>query len=120
MNDSFVRIVGRLNRLLHARLCRRIEAHLQANREPATAAELAGTLNVSLYVARRALRSMQRDGKVAVVGVSPQEGRAYRPVEIGLCEWCGLLDHHLVAGECPACAATVPEIARPAHARSVC
>lgn len=22
---------------------------------------------------------------------------------IGRCEWCGLVDHHLVDGECPAC-----------------
>jgi len=23
---------------------------------------------------------------------------------VGVCEWCGLLSHHLVAGECPPCA----------------
>jgi len=29
---------------------------------------------------------------------------AAQPVEtIGRCEWCGLVDHHLVADECPAC-----------------
>lgn len=24
---------------------------------------------------------------------------------IGICEWCGLIDHHLVAGECAQCSA---------------
>lgn len=24
---------------------------------------------------------------------------------IGYCEWCGLLDHHLIEGECAACRA---------------
>ena len=36
--------------------------------------------------------------------------------EIGQCEWCGRVDHHLVAGQCLSCAeraTTLPE--RPAH-----
>lgn len=27
--------------------------------------------------------------------------------EIGYCEWCGILDHHLEAGQCPGCAQKV-------------
>lgn len=33
---------------------------------------------------------------------------SYHPVEkIGRCEWCGLVSHHLIAGDCPACRARV-------------
>lgn len=120
MKDAFSRIVSRLNCLVRARVRRQIMAHLEANRRPATAGELSEALGVPLFAVRGALRDMERSRKVATVCIQIPAGRAYRPVEIGLCEWCGLLDHHLVAGECPACAATIPDIARPAHARSVC
>jgi len=120
MIDAFFRLAAKLERLLHKNLCRRVGDHLAAIREPATAGDLSAALDVPLHAVRKALRDMEGAGKVRVVQIRIPEGRAYRPVEIGLCEWCGLLDHHLVAGECPACAATVPDAARPAHARSVC
>lgn len=120
MSATFSCLVDRLNKLIRARLCRQITAHLVAHRQPVTAAALSGALGVPMHAVRRALRGMVRSGHVAVEHGPTPEARAYRPVEIGLCEWCGLLDHHLVAGECPACAATVPDAARPAHARSVC
>lgn len=33
------------------------------------------------------------------------------PQRIGACEWCGLVDHHLVEGECPSCKTKVAALA---------
>ena len=120
MSGPITRAIQRLECLIRGNLRRRIMEHLVAHRQPVTASGLSEGLGVPLHAVRLALRDMVRSGRVVAVYSLAPEARGYRPVEIGLCEWCGLLDHHLVAGECPACAATVPDLARPAHARRVC
>lgn len=36
-----------------------------------------------------------------------EERSRYTTHSIGRCDWCGVVSHHLVAGECPACAEKV-------------
>lgn len=31
------------------------------------------------------------------------ENRPVPAAAIGECDWCGVIDHHLIEGECPAC-----------------
>lgn len=120
MKSAFEQLVARADGLIRAHLRGRILDVLRENRESMTAARIADVLGVSLYPVRQEMTNLLRSGKVGFTHIEVPEGRAYRPVEIGICEWCGLLDHHLIAGECPACAAAVPEGGRPAHARRVC
>lgn len=117
---TFSELANHANVLMRARLRARILDALRATHDPLTAPGLAAVLGVALYPVRQEMARMLSDGAVGVTHIEVPEGRAYRPVEIGICEWCGLLDHHLVAGECPACAASVSGDARPAHARRVC
>jgi len=117
---TFGELANHANVLMRARLRGRILDTLRATHESLTAPAIADALGLALYPVRQETARMLSDGVIGVTHMEVPEGRAYRPVEIGICEWCGLLDHHLVAGECPACASTVPEGGRPAHARRVC
>ncbi|CAP44741.1 hypothetical protein [Bordetella petrii] len=101
-------------------LVRLVIEHLARRREPTTAMHLARDLGLPLYLVRATLKQLGQAGRVAVVADTVPEGRAYCPVEIGVCEWCGQLDHHLVAGECPSCRPGAQNAARPAHARRIC
>jgi len=101
-------------------IVREITAYLERHREPVTAVRLARDLEAPLHLVRATLLQLEQAGRVAVVAYTVPEGRAWRPVEIGICEWCGQLDHHLVAGECPSCRPGVQDAARPAHARRIC
>lgn len=52
---------------------------------------------------QRAVMDLIVDGKLVSVGTGWDDRPLYRLVEIGACDWCALVDHHLVAGECPSC-----------------
>lgn len=117
---ALVAVFNRLGAMYRAGLVRRTSDYLERHREPVTAVRLARDLEAPLYLVRATLQQLEQAGQVAVVAHTVPEGRAYRPVEIGICEWCGQLDHHLVAGECPSCRPGVQDAARPAHARRIC
>lgn len=38
--------------------------------------------------------------------------------EIGRCEWCGIVSHELIAGECPACRSKIFQAERAAHSQN--
>ncbi|MFP4182233.1 MAG: hypothetical protein ACLFTX_06525 [Thiohalospira sp.] len=57
------------------------------------------TVVAMLYIEHKALAILVRDGRP----------RWYAPERVGRCEWCGRVDHHLLGGQCPACAERVTE-----------
>lgn len=105
----------KLEDLLQEKLSGQIMDCLRETRRPMTSLEIAEALeqgrirdvddalarrhaNVQMVVCRLFIR-----GRVECVGRGLGSKPVYQAVEIGTCEWCGLTDHHLVAGECPQC-----------------
>lgn len=50
---------------------------------------------------RRALHDLMAEGRVW--GVVDGQQALFAVETVGPCDWCGVVDHHLVAGECPRC-----------------
>jgi hypothetical protein len=85
---------------LHQRVRVRILEQLQEDRQPQSAEQLAFALELHPASVQRALTDMLVNDQVDQVGIR-QCRPVYRPVEVGPCEWCGVVSHRLVAGECP-------------------
>ncbi len=117
---SFEALVEKLDRLLYLNLRKRTKAHMEKAGHPVGVHELTDVLRVPTHAVRRALRDLHQRREIATVGFDVNGFRVFRPVRIGLCEWCGLVDHYLIDGECPRCATAVRNQARPFHARRVC
>tara|TARA_A100000171_G_scaffold51079_1_gene64306 strand:+ start:1059 stop:1433 length:375 start_codon:yes stop_codon:yes gene_type:complete len=117
---SFEALVEKLDCLLYLHLRKRVKAHLGAVSHPVGVGELADTLRVPMHAVRRVLRDLDERREIAMVGFDVDGFRVFRPVSIGLCEWCGLVNHYLIDGECARCATAVRNQARPFHARRVC
>lgn len=77
--------------------------YLAQDRAPCGTFEISMKINQSALDVQRAILDLVVDGKLVSVGTGWDDRPLYRPVETGNCEWCGLVDHHLVAGECPSC-----------------
>jgi hypothetical protein len=94
----------RLGNMQRASIRQKVVEHLTENREPMDTHALALELELPFLTIQRAVCDLVAVGRLVRVATTCNGRPAYRPVEIGTCEWCGLLDHHLVAGECPRCA----------------
>ena len=75
---------------------------LAAAGRPLTSVEIAEQIDIKHEPVQRAICQMYLRRRLAADHVPGSKPR-WVPVGIGPCEWCGLVDHHLVAGECPAC-----------------
>ena len=75
---------------------------LAQDRSPRTF-DIAMQINQPAMNVQRAILDLVVAGKLVAVGTGWDDRPLYRPVETGNCEWCGLVDHHLVSGECPSC-----------------
>lgn len=78
----------------------------ELTRNPQQGAESLGrALDLSTAVTACFLEDLIESGHVTP---KVELALSYHPVErIGRCDWCGLTDHHLIAGECPSCRARV-------------
>ncbi|MEX0732872.1 MAG: hypothetical protein WED00_05825 [Aquisalimonadaceae bacterium] len=77
---------------------------LSLHRRPMTSRDIALALELDHDAVQRVACYLVAHGKLDAAQWA--DGKPlYRPVDLGECEWCGLFDHHLVAGECPQCRA---------------
>jgi len=76
---------------------------LTEQRAALSSAEIARALMLPHRPVQRAVYDLLVRGRLVPTGRSADNRPAYRPVEIGTCEWCGLVSHRLVMGECPDC-----------------
>lgn len=78
----------------------------ELTRDPQRSAEsLAQAMDLSTSVTACFLEDLIEAGHVTP---KVELALSYQPVErIGRCPWCGLVSHHLIAGECPECRARV-------------
>ena len=90
-----------LEKKFQQRMQQRILEQLELNRHPQSARTIAVALSVRPTPVERALADLLDAGEVSQVGTDASNHPTFRPVEIGPCEWCGVVSHHLVAGECP-------------------
>lgn len=120
MSACAEKMMTELQVLLGRRLRGEVMAHLAVNRQPQGSAAIAAAINRPPHAVQVAVCHLIVRGQLAAVGRDDAGRPAYRPVEIGACEWCGLVSHRLVAGECPPCAAQTYEPPRPGLARRVC
>jgi len=81
----------------------RVIAYLRTHRHPMGSAALAQALGARARTLQRAVVGLVATGWLAGVGHGNDGKPLYRVVEIGRCDWCGLVDHHLIGGECPSC-----------------
>lgn len=80
----------------------RVVAALESDRQALTTAQLAERIGMGWEVTQRAVCDLVVAGRFAKAG--SHDGRpTYQLATVGRCEWCGLVDHHLIAGECPQC-----------------
>lgn len=120
MSACTEKMMADLQALLGRRLRGEVMAHLVASRQPQGSAAIAAAISRPPRAVQMAVCQMIVRGQLVAVGRDGTGRPAYRPVEIGACEWCGLVSHRLVAGECPPCAAQTYEPPRPGLARRVC
>lgn len=104
--------VARFEHARRAWLCQRVREHLAEHRAPAGTVQIAQALGLPHPPVQYAVCALVITGELVQVGRAPDSKPAYRPVEIGPCEWCGLVSHRLVAGECPTCAARCERLAK--------
>lgn len=109
-----------LESLLRTRLRGEILDHLAANRHPQGSRAIADALGKPHHAVQRAVCELVLQGRITQVARDADRKPVYRPVEVGPCEWCGLVSHRLVAGECPSCKTLTIDQARPNLARLVC
>lgn len=86
-------------------LAARVLIFLREQGRAMTASQIARALN--LTGAEQDIEGAAHDlaalGQVVIIGVGVEGRPLWRAVDTGDCEWCGLLSHQLVAGECPRC-----------------
>lgn len=93
--------INRLNNLLRKRIQQRVLGHLKSIREPVTSGQIARALGLTVSTARLVLLDLHLAGRIAQVGQDAAGALTFRSHEIGRCEWCGVVSHYLIAGECP-------------------
>lgn len=120
MGVQLDKTINELERLLRNRLRAEVLDHLVANRHPQGSRAIADALGKSHRTVQRAVCDLVLQGRITQVARGADRKPVYRPVEIGPCEWCGLISHYLVAGECPSCKTLTLGLARPSLARQVC
>lgn len=119
MKSRIQQHINTLQELLFERLRGRILARLKASDRALSCLEVATAEKAPQEPVVNALMDLMADDLVSMVGRDEDNRPLYRAHVVGSCEWCGLLSHHLVAGECPACIGNADTV-RPGHARSVC
>ncbi|MEX0745293.1 MAG: hypothetical protein WD118_06790 [Phycisphaeraceae bacterium] len=79
--------------------------HLQRAEQGMTVAELCALTGLTPEAAWLSLAELARGGWV--IGCArPNRAPLFYPItRLGECDWCGLVDHHLVASMCPGCMA---------------
>jgi hypothetical protein len=112
--------INELQGLLRTKLRGEILDHLIANRHPLGSRAIARALGKPHHAVQRGICELVLQDRATQVGRGADRKPVYRPVEVGPCEWCGLISHRLVAGECPACKTLTLGLARPSLARQVC
>ncbi|KMQ73761.1 hypothetical protein [Marinobacter subterrani] len=85
---------------------------LQAHGGCATGAELVAATRLPVVTVDRALAGLIADGRVRTA--ASMQGPMYCITTVGRCDWCGLVDHHLVEGACPRCSYPTISESRPA------
>ncbi|MCS4503865.1 MarR family transcriptional regulator [Arhodomonas aquaeolei] len=77
---------------------------LRAHGRPMTTAEIAAALEIEHEAIQRTVCRLYL---YRMIDAERRPGRkpAWYAETVGACEWCGLVDHHLVAGECASCRA---------------
>lgn len=86
---------------LRLRARRKVRQHLLSTRQPQSCHDIAQATALPVITVCRALIDLLVSQRVKNVGVDAGGALLFRPVEIGRCEWCGVVSHYLVAGECP-------------------
>lgn len=120
MGVQLDKTMGELEILLRTKLRGEILDHLIANRHPQGSRTIADALGKPRHAVQRAVCELVLQGRITQVARGEDRKPVYRPVEVGPCEWCGLVSRHLVAGECPACKTLTLDQSRPSLARLVC
>lgn len=77
--------------------------YLATDRAPRGTCDIAPLIGRHAGEVRPAIVDLIIDGKLVRVGTGLDGRPLYRPVDVGACDWCGKVDHHLVVGECPSC-----------------
>lgn len=77
--------------------------YLRAHRRPAGSVEAATALEARHPTIQRAICELVNTRHLVDVGRGADGRPLYQVVEVGACEWCGLVSHRRVASECPAC-----------------
>ncbi|PWG62827.1 hypothetical protein [Sediminicurvatus halobius] len=96
--------LAELARLCQGSLQGRVLACLQEHRKPLSARDIAEALELpSAEGIERACHALAADGRAVVDSLGSHRRLMWRSVDAGHCDWCGIYDHHLVAGECPQC-----------------
>lgn len=120
MGVQLEKIASELDGLLRTRLRGEVLDHLIANRQPLGSRAIAKALGKPHHAVQRAVCELVLKDCVTQVARGADRKPVYRAVEVGPCEWCGLVSHRLVAGECPSCKTLTIDLARPSLARLVC
>jgi hypothetical protein len=120
MRGQLEKMAASLEDMLRTRLCGEILEYLGMHRQPQGSRAIAAALGKPHHAVQRAVCELIIRDRLARVGLGRDDKPAYRPVEVGPCEWCGLISHRLVAGECPACQPLTQNLTRPSLARQVC
>ncbi|MCC5811179.1 MAG: hypothetical protein JJU06_12490 [Ectothiorhodospiraceae bacterium] len=111
--------IARFEAARRAWLRQRVLDHLAEHRAPAGTVQIARALGLPHPPVQYAVCTLVIGGELVQVGRGENGKPAYRPVEIGPCEWCGLVSHRLVAGECPSCAARCERMTKAFCGRTV-
>lgn len=93
--------IALLAEALQLRAKRLVREHLVATRCPQSSFDIAKATGLPLISVARALLDLFVNDRVRAVGTDSTGAIVFRPVEVGRCEWCGVVSHSLVAGECP-------------------
>tara|TARA_R110002051_G_scaffold248007_2_gene307498 strand:- start:740 stop:1060 length:321 start_codon:yes stop_codon:yes gene_type:complete len=79
-----------------------ILSHLQAH-DGATLSELCAATGLPEEAVQDILCELSRSGVVVGVPRNHQPPILHAVTTLGECEWCGIIEHHRVAGMCPTC-----------------
>jgi|AntDeeMinimDraft_4_1070355.scaffolds.fasta_scaffold00260_9 predicted Zn-ribbon and HTH transcriptional regulator len=120
MGVQLDKTIDELEILLRTKLRGEILDYLTTHRCPHGSRDIAAALGKPRHAVQRAVCDLVLQGRITQVARGADRKPVYRPVEVGPCEWCGLISHRLVAGECPACKTLTIGLARPSLARLVC
>lgn len=92
---------------MRERMQDRVFDFMVARRQPFCAELLAGQMLLNTRVVEEALFALVADNRVVHIGRNRDGNQVYRAVEIARCDWCGLVDHRTIGGECQPCAKKV-------------